>query len=233
MQKLQEELLRDFYIEKYKLASILPESILPELILVEFNQGEYLCSQGEPSEWVFFLLKGKVKIYTATSDGKRLVVAFNTPFELFGDIELIQQLDYTHSIEAVGNVHTFRMKTSELRRMLENSTFSTYLLTTISRKFYTKSKTLSFHLLNKVEIRLSSYLLSMMNDEFGEPDRIEIKSTELKDIAEFIGTSYRHLNRILSAFEAEGIVERKKETIHIRDLTLLKNKAQENIYEIQ
>lgn len=233
MENLNDKLLCNLYIEKYKLISILPESLLSDLVIAEFKQGEQLCVQGEPSEWFFFLLKGKVKIYTSTSEGKRLVVAFNSPFELFGDIELIQNIKYMHSIEAVSNVLTFIIRTKDLHSILDDSRFSSYLLTTISRKFFTKSKTLSFHLLNDVEVRLSSYLLSTISDEFGEPFRYHINSKEIREIAEFIGTSIRHQNRILKRFEEEGIVERNKHVLLIRDIQLLRMKAQNNIYEMQ
>src|SRR5690606_37558338 len=49
----------------------------------------------------------------------------------------------------------------------EDRTFNEMLLKSISRKFLTKSMTLSFHLLHEADVRLAIYLASITHDEHG------------------------------------------------------------------
>ena len=56
----------DAYIQTYQLERIFYESLLPYLSLYSFEQGELICSQGEESEYLYVLVKGKVKIYTSS-----------------------------------------------------------------------------------------------------------------------------------------------------------------------
>ncbi|MEK4229444.1 Crp/Fnr family transcriptional regulator [Solibacillus sp. FSL H8-0538] len=233
MRKISDEGLRAAYIKQFNLPALLPIDVL-NMPLYEFNQEEILCQQGEPLHYVFLLVKGKVRIYSTSSEGKRLIVAFNAPLELFGDIELVQNMDLLNTVEAVGTVHAFALSIPLLRqRMQENIGLLQYLLNVVTRKFCTKSTTLSFHLLNEVDVRFASYLLSITHDEYRRMQTDTIAKSELKEIAEFIGTSTRHQNRIINDFIDKGIIGRVKNGIVIKDTTTLMKKAQGNIYEMQ
>lgn len=76
-----------------------------ELEWKSFSPGEYIYEQGFPLSYLSFLVKGKVKIYATSEEGKRLIVAFNNPLEIYGDLELVQQVDTLHTVEAVTEVH--------------------------------------------------------------------------------------------------------------------------------
>lgn len=198
-----------------------------------FSPGECIYEQGFPLPYLSFLVKGKVKIYTTSEEGKRLIVTFNKPLELFGDIELVQQVDTLHTIEAVTPVHIAILPLKLARRWREDSTFNELLLQSISRKFLTKSSTLSFHLLHEADVRLASYLISISHDEEGALINPFIAKSELKMIAEFIGITVRHQNRCIQSFERNGIIKRIPGFIEIIDSKQLLKIAKQNIYEMQ
>ncbi len=198
-----------------------------------FSPGESIYEQGYPIPYLSFLVKGKVKIYTTSEDGKRLIVTFNKPLELFGEIELVQQVDTLHTIEAVTPVHIAVLPMETARRWRENAVFNELLLQSISRKFLTKSTTLSFHLLHEADVRLASYLASISHDEEGVFINPFIPKRELKTIAEFIGITVRHQNRCIHSFEKEGIIKRIPGFIEIIDSKRLLQYAKQNIYEMQ
>jgi uncharacterized protein (DUF488 family) len=58
-----------------------------------------------------------------------------------------------------------------------------------------------------------------------------LSTTSLTDTANLIGTSYRHLNRVIRQFCSDGLVERSKGFILIKDREALKTLAGGNIYE--
>jgi CRP-like cAMP-binding protein len=72
-----------------------------------------------------------------------------------------------------------------------------------------------------VEVRLATYLLSVS----------QLSTSSLTDAAQLIGTSYRHLNRVIQKFCAEGLIARKKEFIIIMDREGLSALASNNIYK--
>lgn len=101
----------------------------------------------------------------------------------------------------------------------------TFLLKGITNKFYTKSNDLSFHLLYPVEVRLASYLLSVLTGDNSS------SALRLTDAASLIGTSYRHINRVIQQFCEKGLIERRRGKITILDREGLLEIAERNIYE--
>ncbi|RHW34079.1 Crp/Fnr family transcriptional regulator [Lysinibacillus yapensis] len=198
-----------------------------------FSPGECIYAQGFPLPFLSFLVRGKVKIYTTSEEGKRLIVTFNKPLELYGDIELVQQVDTIHTIEAVTEVHLAILPLEIARRWREDTIFNEVLLQSISRKFLTKSTNLSFHLLHEADARLASYLASISHDEQGAFINPYIPKSELKMIAEFIGITVRHQNRCIQSFERDGIIKRIPGFIEIIDSKQLLKYAKQNIYEMQ
>lgn len=201
--------------------------------VMEYEASEVILRQGEELHYLYFLMRGKVKIYSTSREGKRLIVAFNRPIQLFGDIEFLQGTPIINTVEALGSVQLLRFSVAEARRLQRETTFNDYLLDVISRKFYTKSEVLSFHLLNEATIRFASYLLSVSHNDEGQFVARVVKRSELAEIAEFINITTRHQNRLIQQFVAQHIVTRIPEGIVIESPELLQQKAAHNVYELQ
>lgn len=71
--------------------------------------------------------------------------------------------------------------------------------------------------MNPVEMRLASYLLSVSFDESDSLCKGQLSTASLMDATNLIGTSYRHLNRVIQQFCAEGLIERNKGFILVKD----------------
>jgi CRP-like cAMP-binding protein len=106
-----------------------------------------------------------------------------------------------------------------------------FLLEIITQKFYLKSSSLSFNLMYPVEVRLASYLLSATFDKSDLLFNEQPRSANLRDAANSIGTSYRHLNRVIRQFCTEGLIERDKGLILVKNREGLTALASQNIYE--
>lgn len=220
------------YLQSYRIESVFNEEIMPYLSLFYFDQGELICSQGEATQYLYVLVKGKVKIFTTSEEGKTLILSFKKPLEVIGDIEYVQEINTINTVEAVSPVVMIGVRQSVLRRFLkEHSPFLQFLLDIITKKFYVKSNSMRFNLMYPVEVRLANYLLSVAYDENNALVNGQLSTSNLTDIANLIGTSYRHLNRVILQFCTEGLVERKKGAILIKDLEGLKAIAKDNLYE--
>lgn len=201
--------------------------------LLELSHGELLLEQGDELHHLYFLVKRKVKVYSTSADGKRLIVAFNSPTMLYGDIEFLQQTPILNTVEALGTIHVLKVTTAHARDLRKQTEFDQYLLQSISRKFLTKSQVLSFHLMHEAETRLACYLCSISHDENNRLCEPFVKKSDLKSIAEFINISVRHQNRIIQSWIEQGILQRVQLGLLIHNPILLKQLAKDNIYEMQ
>jgi CRP-like cAMP-binding protein len=220
------------YLKTYQLESIFNEDIMPYLSLNRFDKGEFIFSQGEHAQFLYFLVKGKIKIYRTSSEGKTLILSFKTPIEVVGDIEYVQEINTINTVEAVSTVHMIGIRHTILKKFLKDySPFLNFILKIITEKFYLNSNSMSLNLMSSVEVRLASYLLSVTSDENEQSLNGQLSTTSLTDTANLIGTSYRHLNRVIHQFCADGLVERSKGLILIKNRDRLKTLAGGNIYE--
>jgi CRP-like cAMP-binding protein len=227
--KDQEEL--QSYLKLYDLESKFNKQLIPHLSLYSFEQGELICSQGEPSEYLYVLVRGKVKIYTSSVEGKTLILSFKTPLEVIGDLEYVQEIDFINTVEAVSAVCMIGVHHKWLKKYgSDHAPFLQFLLEIITRKFHLKSNSMSLNIMYPVDVRLANYLLSVSFDESDSLFKSTV-SINIKDAANLIGTSYRHLNRVISQFDAEGLIERKKGFILVKNREKLKKLAGDNIYE--
>lgn len=214
------------YLERFGLAELFPEGLQHAMQLKAFRAGERLFSQGDKADTVYFLVEGKLKISMLSPEGKRLILAFKTPFDIVGDIEYIQHCPFINTVEAVMDTMVIRIPNGVLQtEMADNTAWLQFLLETITRKFEMKSRAMNFNLLYSVDVRVASYLLSMT------PEKPVIDSTSLVDMADLIGTSYRHLNRVLQQLQRNGWIMKKRGTITLLDREALLRQASQNIYE--
>lgn len=220
------------YLQLYQLDSVFDERMLPHLSLYSFEQGELICTQGEAAQNLFVLVKGKVKIYTTSSEGKTLILSFKTPLDVIGDIEYVQGIDIINTVEAVSSVEMIGIHHRWLVKYAQDyPPFLQFMLRIITQKFFLKSNFLSFNLMHPVEVRLASYLLSVSYEDSDSKLADQPISLSLKDAANLIGTSYRHLNRIIQKFCEDGLVERSKGSIKVKNRKGLSELASRNIYE--
>lgn len=214
------------YIEEFQLEQVLPEELLNHIILSPFKKGEHIITQGEDLEYLCFLIEGRLKIFAASDEGKKLIIAFTQPFSMLGDIEFVQRKPYLNTVEAITEGKLLKIPVAIVEKYgREHLPFMTYLLDAITGKFYANAYAQSFNLLYSVDVRFASYLLSIT----AEDDEVSIY--HIRDVADLIGTSYRHLNRIIAQLCSLGYIERADRTIRIINRDKLLQLAKQNIYE--
>lgn len=232
MKKIEDKEIICNYLKKYKIESIFPEEVSPFLSLDYFDEGEVICSQGQSAGNLYILVKGKIKVYTTSAEGKTLILSFKNPIEIIGDIEYIRGIDIINTVEAVSAVSMISVPYSILKKYAyDYAPLLNFLLDIITKKFQMKNNSLTFNLFYPVEVRLASYLLSVSSQEMESLDGEDANMVHIKDAANLIGTSYRHVNRVIQKFLAEGLIERKKGSILVKDREGLKLIARDNIYE--
>jgi len=208
------------------LSAMFPDRVQQAMQLETYKGGSLLFSQGEESDTLYLLVQGKLKVSRLSPEGKRLILAFKSPFDFVGDIEYIRKSTLINTVEAVTTTTVIRIPYEALENNMTNNTeWLQFLLETITHKFELKSHAMNFSLLYAVDVRVASYLLAMT------PNDTTLDPTSLVDMADLIGTSYRHLNRVLKQFEEQGWILKKRGKITIINRDSMLKQFGNNIYE--
>ncbi|MEH6938061.1 cyclic nucleotide-binding domain-containing protein [Bacillus sp. JJ664] len=232
MRELANQDLLKQYVTQYKLDDIFENPIIQEMKLFQFDQGDLICSNGELLDRFYILVEGKLKISIFLPNGKSLLLRFNNPLALIGDVEFINNSEVRSNVEAVKSSILIGIHNKLLHETQSNNPdFLKFLLKNVSYKLYTFSNSSSLNLLFPVENRFASYLASTLLDDADSSFANEIKSSKLTEIAELLGTSYRHLNRVVNKFCKEEIIERKRGSLLVKNKEKLKLLSNGSIYE--
>ncbi|WP_215191471.1 Crp/Fnr family transcriptional regulator [Exiguobacterium sp. s7] len=217
-------------LERLGWAHLFSEQTLEASTIVTYPSGAMLCTNDNPIESLFVVLEGRVKIYTLSEEGKLRLLRLKMAPTLIGDIEYASGRNVLHTVEAVGAVTCLRVPFDVLRTHNRTIEFTEHLLRGVSEKLFIEANASSNHLMSTLEERLAGYLVSLSesgNDLFQD----EMSQLKRKEVAEWLGTSYRHLNRTLQSFADEGLVEKTRTKVTILDATRLKERANGMLYE--
>ncbi|CAH1190506.1 Regulatory protein YeiL [Paenibacillus auburnensis] len=218
--------------EQNGLGEMFSSGVIAAMELRRYSDGEAVCSVGDRLESMFILVQGKLKIHTLLPNGKSMLVRFARPMSVIGDVELLRQYPVKNEVESVGDsLLLVAGRKMLLKELEENTVLLRFLMGELSHKMYTLGQTSALNLLYPVENRFASYLMSLFEDNVGGQRVEEIRTSSLTETADLLGTSYRHLNRIVRRFIEEGIIERKRGRLSVLDKTRLAQLANGNLYE--
>lgn len=232
MNSINDSKMLNFFIEKYELHEIFEEEIIHSMKLYSFEKGEFICRRGEKLSHLYFLVAGKLKVSTTLPNGKSLLLRFYKPLSIIGDIELLTEYDVRCDVECTSEATVIAVWYKDIiNYSYNNPEFLRFIIKNLSHKIYTVSNFTAINLLYPVENRFASYLVSTALDECNSLYQEEIKTSKLTDIASLLGTSYRHLNRVIKDLVAKNIIKREKGLIVVKDIERLKELASGNMYE--
>lgn len=168
---------------------------------------------------------GKLKCFYPFENGKSMLLKFYRDFNTVGDLELLKNIPILCNINAVEDTYLIGIPSDILREnYFDNTKFLHHLVDSLSEKLYVTINNSSYNFVYPLINRLSSYLMEHIIDE----SYIILNSSYL-EIAEFLGTTYRHLNRTFKELESQGIIKCENKKINILDMKKL-NELSKNIY---
>lgn len=228
---LNPEMLRGL-TEQNGLTAMFSPGAIGQMELRRYGGGEAVCSVGDKLEHMFFLVQGKLKIHTLQPNGKSMLVRFARPMSVIGDVELLRQYPVKNEVVSVGNsLLLVAGRKLLLREMESNTALLRFLVGELSHKMYTLGQTSAMNVLYPVENRFASYLMSLFSDNTGTERIEEIRTSSLTETADLLGTSYRHLNRVVRRLIDTGIIERRKGRLIVLDEARLAELANGNLYD--
>lgn len=225
MKRVFDSNLLNRYIKKHNIESIFDDEILKYAQLHFYEGEEYILESGEILEYYYLLVDGKIKIYYPFENGKSMTLKFYKDFNTIGDLELLKDIPILCNIDAVEDTFLIAIPSVILRKKhFDNVKFLHHLVDSLSEKLYGTINNSSYNFVYPLINRVASYLVEHLT----EKNYIILNSSYL-DIAQFLGTTYRHLNRILKELESKSIIRCDNKKIHVLDIEQLKELSK-NVY---
>jgi CRP/FNR family cyclic AMP-dependent transcriptional regulator len=177
-------------------------------IISTHRKKQIIFAQGDASDAVIYIRKGKVKMTIVSDHGKEAVVAILGPDEFLGEGCLIGQLRRLMTATAMTDCVTMRVEKSEIQRVLhEEPAFSEMFISHILTRSARVEEDLVDQLFNSTEKRLARVLLLLANfGKEGRPEPIAGKISQ-ETLAEMIGTTRSRVSQFMNKFRDLGFIE--------------------------
>ncbi len=208
--KNNEKLLNE-YIKRHNINNILPNLIDKEVELVQVEGNEDIFLAGNNLDYYYLLVEGMIKISYPVENGKEMPLKYYKNFGSVGDVEVLVDEPILCNITSITNSLFIRVPVKVIKKYyLKNEVFLLYTSQILAEKIRATIKNNSYNYVYPLINRLATYLIITSK----ESDRFEIKIS-FKELAKLLGTSYRHLNRVLGELRDNRLISIDKKEICI------------------
>jgi CRP-like cAMP-binding protein len=194
---------------------------------VSFEPGERLLLEGEPGDKVLLVLRGRVKVSHATSDGRETVLDFRGPGELVGELSALDQAPRSSSVTAIEAVEALVVSAADFRSLLERPGFAGELLQMLSARFRDADrKRVEFGASDTVG-RVAARLVELA-ERYGQPGGSGIVIAlpiSQEELAGWTAASRAGMANALRTLRELGWIETERRRITVRDLEALRERA--------
>jgi CRP-like cAMP-binding protein len=174
----------------------------------KYRKGEIVFSQGEASDAVFYIRKGKVKITVVSEQGKEAVVAILGEDNFFGEGCLAGQAQHIATVTAMTDAAIARLeKPAIIQAIHDEPAFSEMFIAHLLGRAIRVEADLVDQLFNSSEKRLARMLLLLAN--FGKDSKPEpiIAKISQETLAEMIGTTRSRVSYFMNKFRKLGFIQ--------------------------
>jgi CRP-like cAMP-binding protein len=185
-----------------------------------YAKGVLVFSQNETAHSFFLLLHGRLRVTQVTPHGEQIVVRFVSPGDLFGVAMALGRDDYPGTATAIVDSLALLWPSTIWTEMIgRHPVLASNAMRVIGGRLQEAHQRLREISTEDVERRVAHAVLKLA-DEGGKTSQrgttIDFPLSR-QDIAEMTATTLHTVSRIVSAWEAAGVIEGGRQRIAIRD----------------
>jgi CRP/FNR family cyclic AMP-dependent transcriptional regulator len=183
-------------------------------------RGSIIMAAGDPTESLYIVLSGRLKVMMSDADGKEVILTIIGPGEFFGEMGLIDDSPRSASVVAIEACELLAITRRDFKKCLaENFEMSMAVMRGLVRRLREADRKIGSLALLDVYGRVARLLLDMAETVDGQ--KMVTKRLPKQDIAKMIGASREMVSRVMKDLQMGGFIEMRGSTIVLRDTILL------------
>lgn len=196
--------------------------------IMKLRKNEIIFYDGDIYKGFYILLKGTVKVFKNSIDGKESVLHIVKPLNAFADVPLFEGGNYPAASQALEeSILIFIPKEGFLSLIKDEPEMSLRMISGFAKRLRELTNKIEKFSSKEVINRLAEYLLKEIRNN--KTDKLEEPFLRLsvpkRTIAAYLGTISETLSRTFKKLQDEGIIKIKGKTIIVTDYLRLKKLA--------
>jgi CRP-like cAMP-binding protein len=194
-----------------------------------YGKNEWVTIAGEKFTGLGVVLAGEVVVSKENAAGKRVIVAVNSPGEIFGEMAAFSGEGVWPVTVAAREASTIMfLPAGKIVENCERSCLSrrqliTNMLKIVSGEAFMLDRKLEYMMIKSIRGKISVFLLEQYKRIDQATFMLPLKRNELAD---FLNVSRPSLSREMGRLRDEGMIDFHKNSIKIKDLNALKRMAE-------
>lgn len=173
----------------------------------QVHKKESIYKEGEYPRGIFFIKKGKVKVFKTHELGKELIITLNKEGDFLGYLALMEESVYTDSAEAMDDTEiSFIPKDDFFTLIFRNRDLSQKFIRMLSGNLAEKEEQLLRLAYTSVRKRVAEALLDLYKN-YKTDEKQFTTDISRENLANLAGTAKETVIRTLSDFKDEGLIE--------------------------
>jgi CRP-like cAMP-binding protein/CheY-like chemotaxis protein len=183
-----------------------------------YKKKDDIYKEGGYPKGVYFISKGKVKIFQSSELGKELITELYNEGDFFGYTSLLQDETYTSTAAALEDSEIYMLPKEDFFDLLyKNAEISRKFIEILSSNLRDREKHLVELAYNSVRKRVAEALVKLSDKFKKEADAKFSMNVTREDIANMVGTATETVIRTLSDFKEDGLIDIKGGNITINN----------------
>ena len=217
-----------WYLENFNLFEGLSMERMMELdrklSMSNVSKNEIIYFAEEPSNSIFLLKEGNVKLTRVSDDGKEVITSILKPGEIFGELIITGEANREDTAIAIDEVTICTISKENFETLLiENPELNLRITKLIGLKLQKVERDLESLIFKDSSTRVRNFLVSYA-DEYGKKigDEIFIKTNLThQDIANLTATSRQTVTTVMNNLKEKRIIDFTRNKIIVRNLQKL------------
>lgn len=191
-----------------------------------YKKKEYIYMEGQHPNEIYFIISGEVKTFKTNPDGKELITGLHYEGDFIGYVPILKDIPHNESAVVLEEAKVGMIwKQDFLSLLYTNKEMAGKFIKLLSNNLYETEKRLLDLAYQSVRQRVAGTLLSILNQSSPHHKEEHLITISRKDISSIVGTATESLNRTLSDFKDEGLIQLRDEGIKIMDKPKLERLA--------
>lgn len=164
-----------------------------------------LFREGTPTNHLFLLKSGYVKLTTALPDGRNQGLRLGAAWQFIG-LEAMSDERYPYTAEAITPIEVCMVRYKDMLKLLEsNPQLSLRVISALNRELqHSNAMIRNLGMMSSIE-RVASFLLSILHAKAEEGHEIPLPLSRT-DMAEMLGLTLETVSRVLSRMTRDKII---------------------------
>lgn len=196
-----------------------------------YNKGQIVFHEGNRTNGIYCINKGKVKLFQIGSEGKEQIIRFAKPGDVIGYRALLSEEPLSASASVIEDDTTicFIPRDQIFSMIAQNPNFNFKFLKMLSHELGEAAKIITDLAQKPVRERLAETLL-ILKDTFDmdEEKNIQVKLSR-EELANIVGTATESVIRLLSEFKKDKLIAVEGRNIKLLNIPGLTRVA--NVFE--